>query len=284
MLSSPTPLRVIALAAVFTTTLAACSRSALQSASDNFFSSAFSKGSFAIAPNAKITQDNKLYKNLDETIHGNMMNFARPLQISALDVDTCNVGTYAIPTEGTADKNEIAMASVRLNLNDNSNQVEEVEILNILRSSFILFAPRMLPEKPSAMWKQAQNSSRSLSRADLLDILDSYPTGIQAGEGAIAKVATDCVRYENGFRMPIKCNDLFAAFKWPVTNRRWYIDTQTGTALGAFYFDNAAKFEMGIPGLWLHEYMKVEDGAIKEIIAGMISWPGNFTDAWKGNV
>jgi len=149
--------------------------------------------------------------------------------------------------------------------------VDEVELHN---GQFVI-APGV-PSDPGPVWHIKSPASRDA----LFKVLNSYPEGVQRGDGAAVPVDRKCQRFENGIPMPVSCNGMFWVFKADTPGRRWYIDTKTGIALGNFAFAYEKQFGGLMPTLWLHEYMKVQDGKIMGIHAVMTYMYG-WTDKWS---
>lgn len=142
--------------------------------------------------------------------------------------------------------------------------------------------PSLLPNVAPAKFTVAEKTG-SGSKEDLLKIVETYPTSIQAGSNMGVLTSPNCTRAENGFSMPIACNGLFSIFGFPVTSRRYVVDTETSVVQAAFYFNQRKKGGSGIFSLWMHEYFKIEGGLITQVYAVMEPlWYDNFTDVWEG--
>jgi hypothetical protein len=244
------------------TSQATCSREQLQATSDVFLSKG-AVSSLKIASTAKIAQNNVLVKSIKETIIGDNTGQATPFKLMVLDEAKCNV---AFMTVLNAPKP--LLTSVRAQLAQSSGEVTEIEILK--SSGKGAAGPGGAPQTvqtPSQFWSAPlqSGSKAQISRDQMVKILDSYPSGIQARSGKNVQTTPDCARMENGMKMPFKCNQSFEALGFPVTNRAYYVDTKTGISLAKFYFDQSRM------ALWLHEYMKITDEKITEIQAVYIT-------------
>jgi len=172
--------------------------------------------------------------------------------------------------------------SVRIKTEDATTPaIKELEILNVLKGSHAFFRPESFPDDAPAMWSSP--TPGNLSRTELIRIANTYPSGIQAGDGSAIPGGTSCPRVENGVTTTTTCFKGLANFKQPVTNRRWVADTQTGVVLGGFYFDKPARFGYNY-GLWLNEYFKIDGGKLSGIQACMKELGGvPFVDVWGPN-
>ena len=252
-------------------TAAACSRPVLQTARDNFFKTLGSPTALSVKllDSVKITQNNVLVKSLNDTIYGfKFSGWSKPLKLTVLDEETCNVAEFNVPTlNGKAH-----IISTRFKVTA-TGEIVELELFN--GSDQIAFQSG-LPDQRPAFWE----GDAPAPRDQLFKVLDSYPTAIQAGDGSTVPVSPTCARYESGIKMPFTCNGLFSLFQAPVIAHRWYIDTKTGIGMGNFVFDNETKYAGMLASLWLHEYMKVKDGKIMEIYATMHS-ETKYKDPWS---
>ena len=142
-----------------------------------------------------------------------------------------------------------------------------------MRSSILRASPTRLPP----LWSTPQNGN--VARAQLISIANTYPSGIQAGDGSKIPGGATCPRIENGIQTSAKCYQGLAVFKQIVRDRRWVADTVTGVVLGEFYFDKVASKGANY-GLWLNEYFKIDGGKLMGIQACMKQLPGKFVDFW----
>jgi hypothetical protein len=68
-------------------------------------------------------------------------------------------------------------------------------------------------------------------------------------------------------------------FKWPVDNRRWIADEETGVVFGVFIFRQALMVDANT-GDYINEYIKIQDGMIKRIYATMIYTSKYIKSVW----
>ncbi|KAF2672738.1 hypothetical protein BT63DRAFT_475347 [Microthyrium microscopicum] len=255
-----------------TISLAACQRSTLQQAYDSLFQEDKpSISSLKLASNVKISSNNVAITSLQQSPFVNYTGYAKPIRITVLDEEKCTVAVFSAPknVDGTTN-----ILSTRMTLNPTG----EIAELETLQPTSLFTLPSFLPDQVNTTW----TASSTASRADIQKVITSYPDGIALGDGKDVPVASTCTRYENGFAMPLACNGVFWLFQTNISQRRWYIDTKTGTALGNFVFDQS-KYPAGLlPQLWLHEYFKVDQGKIFEIFAAMESqYPDPiYKDIW----
>jgi len=246
--------------------LAACSRPVLQTTLDNLFRSIENARapSVKLASSVKISLNNAVVKSIAETSFRNFTKWAKPSQIKVLDETTCNVAAMSIPKYG----NNTQILSTRMQMTP-TGEATELEVFVTGGNTNYIFFGDYLSETPGDIW----NEKNPAPRAELLKCVDSYASAITAGKSNMVEVSPTCSRYENGFKIGNnlakgqiglgfgQCNAGFELIKVPVTDRRWYIDTETGIGFGNFNFAVA---------LWLHESFKVKDGKIEQIYAGMI--------------
>lgn len=268
-----------------------CTRAALKKVAKNYIeaSGAYPEivSTIDVAIGAKVSQNNEKRGSVMDTALSYMIAMPTHFQLQALDTTTCTVATVYVPVEARTDdtgyvqKNETALTSIRISMNPEWDNIEELEIVNALPGSHPLFAPETLPDVAPALWTE-NTTAPALSREELIKLVDTYPSGIQAGSGADVQVGSSCVRYENGVKVPLACNGAFDAFKYPVLGRRWVVDTETGVVLGMFFFDKQKVQGASAQNLQLHEYFKVDAGKIDQIFAVMNQFPGAIDDFWSG--
>ncbi|KAF2431615.1 hypothetical protein EJ08DRAFT_182688 [Tothia fuscella] len=259
---------------------AACTRETLSSTFDTFLNSSISKANFSttlgLSPTLRISQNNILLKTLPETIYTNTTSLYKPFRIQVIDHEVCEIATFVLLNQNT----EPALASIRIKTREDGKTIQELEILNVLKGSHAFFAPQTFPQTAPPMWSTPTTGEGNLTRTQLIQIANLYPSGIQAGDGSAIPGAPTCPRIENGVLTSTTCYKNLANFKQPVTNRRWIADTVTGVVLGGFYFDKPAakgsKF-----GLWLNEYFKIEGGRLAGVEAAMKElWGVPWVDVW----
>ena len=246
-------------------TSAACSRLVLQTALDDLFKTIEkpSAPSVKLVSTVKISKNNAPVKSIAETGLRKFNGWAKPFRITVLDDATCNVAAMSVPKYG----NYTQILSTRMHITP-MGEVTELEVFVTGGDTNYIFFGNYLPDAPGEMWSEKNPAPRT----ELLKSMDAYASAIAAGDGNQVKVAPDCSRYENGFKIGAnlpegqiglgfgECNSGFALIKVPVVGRRWYVDSETGVGLGNFMFSSA---------MWLHEYFKVRDGKIMQIYAGM---------------
>jgi hypothetical protein len=261
-------------------TAASCDRAHLKENIDSFFTSSIQKAKgISMFHSAKISQNNQVLSSIEATAWSNITGFYKPFRIDSIDVEACTVASFVIVNEnGRSGSKEPGLMSVRIKTEDNSKTVKELEILNVLKGSHAFFVPGSFPSTAPEMWSRSQ--AGSFSREELIRRANTYPSGIQAGDGSNIPAGQTCPRIENGVQTTTNCNKGLNRFKQPVTNRRWVADTLTGVVLGEFYFDKVAAKGANY-GLWLNEYFKIDNGKLMGIQACMKELPGKFVDVWK---
>jgi hypothetical protein len=282
-----------------TITSAACTRDLLKLVTDQFFVGAFSNSKTSqsvpftkLAPGVKITQNNQVLASINDSIFGNSTNFYKPFRIQSIDTETCDVATLLLVSErvGSHSSNATtpAIVSVRLRVPAENTLVTEVEILNALKGSHALFTPEAVVEHPPDWW--AAEEAVVANRKQLVQVADSYPSGIQSGNSSAVLAAKDCPRFENGVKTTPSCAGNMELFIWPVTDRRWVADTQKGVVMGSFFFHyrdgkgtmnkQGIRSANGTTGLWLHEYFKIREGKIVDVWAAMQTLDWRYKDVW----
>jgi hypothetical protein len=233
----------------------------------------------------KITQNNQLLPNLAASAYANITGFAKGYRLDAIDTDLCQIATFALPSEGAA----TAVMSTRLKVAGADGAITEIEILNALKGSHALFNTANFPDKTPGVWLAPQGSA-PITRAELVNIVDTYPQGLQVGKDEGVLAGADCPRLENGVQTTKHCNVGMNNFRWPVTDRRWVADTKTGVTMGAFFFhyrngtglmnQRGIRSNSSKTGLWLHEYFKVQDRKIVDVSAAMQTLDAEYKDVW----
>jgi hypothetical protein len=273
---------------------AACTRESLSTTAKTFFEAAFAKSTSRLEPlsrTVKISQNNILLPGLNESIFANITSFASNYTVEAMDTRTCDIATLAVPKEG----NETAIVSVRIRTTKEvPGEITQVEIINALRGSHALFTPQNLPQPAPPIWRMPEANPTNTSREALLKIVDTYPQALQEGNNTMALAAPICPRLENGYKTTQNCNLNADMFKWPVTDRRWVVDTRTHVVMASFFFhykdgkglmsqmDVKDRTANSTVGLLLHEYFKVSSGLIVDVTAVMQTLGADYKDVWKG--
>lgn len=187
--------------------------------------------------------------------------------------------------------------SLRLGLEDNDGMVNEVEVLNVIQGDHILFYPDKFEQRTPALFNSSQAfppgaksaSTKELSRKEIISIANTYLAGVEAGNNALVKAGPACPRISNGLQTSGHCDEGLQQFKWPVDNRRWIADTETGVAFGSMIFRGALNVSADTGDL-VNEFLAVKDGLIREVRAVMIYgkkdlpavWPEDATRAYEG--
>jgi len=55
---------------------------------------------------------------------------------------------------------------------------------------------------------------------------------VEKGDNRLVVAGPNCPRISNGYQISGHCDQGMQQFKWPVENRRWIADTETGVAFG----------------------------------------------------
>jgi hypothetical protein len=266
---------------------AACTREGLKAAVDSFLSA---DKALKASESIKIAQNNIQLKGISETVRTSITGFYKPWRINAIDTEACTIASFVLLNLKEGGESAPALVSIRIKTEGDSATVKELEVLNVQKGSHSFFSPQSFPDKEDALWTKPQKGN--LSRQQLIDAANKYPSAIQAGDGSGIKGGETCPRFENGVQTagegrPNQCYQGLANFKQGVTNRRWTADTVTGVVLGEFYFDKRGNSKTPAPeetGLWLNEYFKIDDGKLYAIQAAMKLYPGKFNDVWKDSV
>jgi hypothetical protein len=267
-------LRTLMLLSYAAISTAACTRSTLQSTLDSLIQTIEKPAatSLKLTSGVKITQNNIPISSIQQASFTNFTGWGKPFTINVLDEEVCTVATMRVPKISGL----LELLSARVKVTPNG-EVLELELHNANKQSHSLFKPESLPDSAPVMWSASSPSTHSA----LVKIIDSYPSGISAGDGSITSASSTCNRYENGQMMGVGiCNKFSKNSTFPVEFRRFYADTMTGAGLGSFEFStlgNSTRKARGFKALWLHEYFKIDDGKIQQIVAVM----NNVDDAWK---
>jgi len=263
-----------------TSTTAICTRDTLQKSLDTF-TAKLNGQAYTIdpSPTLKVTQNNIPLTSLSLSAWANTTSLYSPFNITAIDTATCQIAHFMIPKQGTPPVP--ALMSLRLKTTE-TGAWTEVEILNVLRGSHAFFKPEYFVDEAPAMWSTP--TTGNLTRQELEEITNLYPSGIQAGDGSAIPQGATCLRIENGVKTTENCSKGLIAFKQIVRERRWVVDTVTGVVLGAFYFDKPAS-KGSTYGLWLNEYFKIDGGKMIGIQAAMKELGGvPFQDVWGNGI
>lgn len=146
---------ILATSAIFAPLAAThCTRVSLQATLDRFLSSLANPDKTATLPLAadvKIAQNNIRLDSVTETAWHNSTGFYKHFRITVLDTDICAVAAFVLVNQTAAQScgdaaSVPAILSVRIKVNAavKDGEVEELEILNVLKGSHAFFAPEKL--------------------------------------------------------------------------------------------------------------------------------------------
>jgi hypothetical protein len=262
-----------------------CTRTGLSAALDSYFNNAISKTPLNLSPAVKISSNGYIQRSVSDTAYGNITSLYRPnFKVQALDTTVCQGARYTVVTErnSTTGKNDPALVTIRVMLEDNDGPIKEIEVMNIVRGQHILFYPDKFEQTTPELFTSSQTSSSNttkLSRKDIIAVANTYLEGVQSGNNALVKAGQTCPRVSNGLQTSGHCDQGMQQFKWPVEARRWIADTETGVAFGVFIFRGALMVN-NRTGDYINEYLKVKDGRIHEIRATMIYSFKDIVSVW----
>jgi hypothetical protein len=277
----------------------ACTRKGIQTALDSFFLTAITKEPLTLSMNVKITSNGYSQATLNSTSYANITWLERPeFKVQALDTIACQGARYTVSRQKNSTGGESpALVSLRIGLEDNDGPISEIEILNVINGSHILFNPDKFEQRTPPLFNSSQafppgasiTNTTLLSRKEIISVANSYIEGVQAGKNALVKAGTNCPRISNGLQTSAHCDQGLQQFKWPVDNRRWIADTETGVAFGSMIFRGALKVPADTGDL-INEFLAVKNGKIREIRAVMIYgkkdvktvWPEDGTRSYNG--
>lgn len=279
-------------------TIAVCSRAGSFEATRSFFAGTIREsnspdlGGVRLAEDVQITENNESVSGLNKTIFGSMLGLESAYQIEVSDETTCSIAKLFVAKEAPGP----SIASLRLKVSETENNtinIHEVEILKATQGSHEIFKPDGFPKNIPLLWRSSNPTAlKNGERATLVRIADSYTQALEEGNNTKAIAALDCPRLENGNQTTLHCGANMDLFQWPVTDRRWVVDTMTGVVMGSFFFnyrDGKGKLsQMGTPnrgpdsevGNWLHEYFRIVDGKIVEVVAAMKILDADYEDVW----
>lgn len=254
----------------------ACTRKGIGQALDNFFLAAITKQPLFTTPTVKISSNGYSQISLNSTPYANITWLERPeFKIQALDAFACQGARYTVSRQkNSTGGEEPALVSVRLALTDNDGPISEIEVLNIKNATHYFFRPDRFEDRTPAMFNSSQAfppganllSTSILPRKELIAVANTYIDGIQTGNNASVKAGPVCPRFANGEMDGKHCNLDLEQFKWPVENRRWIADLETGVAFGSMVFRGALQMPVDT-GNVVNEFVAVKDGRIREIRA-----------------
>jgi hypothetical protein len=270
-------------------TKAVCTRKGIQTSLDNFFLTAITKEPLALSSTVKISSNGYSQPNLNSTSYANITWLERPeFKVQALDTIACQGARYTVSRQKNSTGGESpALLSLRLALEENDGPVSEVEIINVINGSHILFYPEKFEPRTPALFNSSQafppgaslTNKTTLSRKEIIAVANSYLEGVQAGNNALVKAGPTCPRVSNGLQTSAHCDQGLQQFKWPVENRRWIADTETGVAFGAMIFRGALNVPTDTGDL-INEFLAVKEGRIREIMAVMVYAKRDIGAVW----
>lgn len=267
----------------------ACTRKGIQTALDNFFLAAITKQPLFTIPDVKITSNGYSQANLNNTPYANITWLERPeFKIQALDVIACQGARYTVSRQkNSTGGEEPALVSVRLALSDNDGPISELEILNIKNGSHYFFRPDRFEDRTPAIFNSSQAfppgasllQTAVLPRKDIIAVANTYIDGVQSGKSEGVKAGPTCRRISNGEIEGTKCIEGLEQLKWPVEQRRWIADLETGVAFGSMIFRGALQMPDDTGDL-ANEFIAVKDGKIREIRAAVAYSKKDINAMW----
>ncbi|RDI83821.1 hypothetical protein Vi05172_g6172 [Venturia inaequalis] len=267
----------------------ACTRKGISTALDNFFLAAITKQPLFTAPEVKISSNGYPQTSLQSTPYANITWLERPdFKVQALDVPACQVARYTVTRQKNSTGGEQrALVSVRLALSDNDGPITELEILNIKNGSHYFFRPDRFEDRTPALYNSSQAfplganllQTAVLPRKDIIAVANTYIDGVQTGQKTAVKAGPTCLRVSNGEIDGSHCDQGLEQFKWPIENRRWIADLETGIAFGSMIFRGALQTPAET-GDVVNEFIAVKDGRIREIRAAVAYSKKDIKSAW----
>lgn len=215
----------------------ACSRAAMQSAIDGYFSAlaAHDPSQLSLASNVKFTENGQVMQ-LGE---GAVWQTAGELKFkrSAIDTTTCNSATEAVIQNEEAGRLQDIVYGLRLKLA--GNNITEVEAFYVDPRNGWFPDPAGLLRTRNLDWETPLPPAERPSRAEMKLVIDRY---FKLFPGGGCDLAPGCRRVENGFTLGcevmMSCStqnpDTVAR---PVMDPRVYVlDEETGVAVGFVMF------------------------------------------------
>jgi hypothetical protein len=173
-----------------------------------------------------------------------MLNRARytpTFKVQAIDNLACQGARYTVVTQHNSSGLFPALISIRLALADRDGPITELEILNVIQGDHILFSPKRFERRTPALYNSSQSfppgakitpNTTVQNRAGLIKTANTYLEGVEKGDNKLVRAGPNCPRISNGYQTSGHCDQGMQQFKWPVENRRWIADTETGVAFG----------------------------------------------------
>jgi hypothetical protein len=271
-----------------------CTRELLISTRDAFWKSA-GAGQPKLASGAKIAFNNKAVSSLAGTPYASIKTSTwTALTAQAADTETCNIATFRVSSQ--------QILSTRLKVDASSGAISEVDFLQAIQGDQFfrptgfpsttppMFNAKQVPHAPPtipSVWtpamgmfdhraevkqatcKATSGAPRPWTRRELIYAASSYCDGLKGKPfDSCVFSGKSCPRNENGVTTTQNCGVGTGIFGFTVRGRRWVVDTDTGVVLGVFYFDYGSG-----SNLFLHEYFKVQSGALAYIFAPMKNIP-----------
>jgi len=274
-----------------------CSRDGLSGAFLKFWEAGKAGSSPSnLAEKVKIALNNKLATSLSATPFAGIKTSAwTPFNVQTLDTELCEIAAFKVSPQ--------MLLSTRLKVEPESGQIIEVEFLQAVKGDQF-FRPSGMPQQEPALFHEKQvptpppqipavwtpaggmsNHSAQISsatckaktgaprlwtRREILYAGSSYCDALKGKPyDNCAFAGSSCPRNENGVTTTGNCGVGAGAFGFTVKGRRWVVDTDTGIALGIFYFEYSTTGS----NLFLHEYIKVQRGTLSYIFAPMKNIP-----------
>lgn len=267
----------------------ACTRNGISTALDNFFLAAITKRPLFTTPDVKISSNGYSQTSLNSTPYANITWLERPgFKVQALDVPACQGARYTVSRQkNNTGGEEPALLSLRLALLDNDGPITELEILNIKNGSHYFFRPDRFEDRTPPIFNSSQAfppganllQTSVLGRKEIITVANAYMDGIQTGNSALVKAGPTCLRVSNGEIDGKHCDQGLDQFKWPVEDRRWLADLETGVAFGSMIFRGALQTPAET-GDVVHEFIAVKDGRIREIRAAVAYSTKDIVSVW----
>jgi hypothetical protein len=243
----------------------------------------------ALAPQLKYTE-NGSHKKIGEGLWAKASGLGTYRQLFA-DATTQQALFIGVVDEGS----EPAIAAIRLGFA--GGKITQIEHVVARKGSHPLFSPAGLVT-PHPSLAATIPSSKRLSRVRLVEIADSYFTGIEKHDSKIILAEDACQRFENGLqttgtpgntsRNCAHSADLLL-YITAVDDRRYpIVDVEHGVVVSTILFDippgpetTGATPPKSVRTLLLTEWFKIDDGKIQHIEAIMHNLPHGSKSGWE---
>jgi len=286
-----TAFALIALGCLGTASAAECDTRCLRNGLDQYLQALTQRNpkQLALAPQVKFTENGSIQK-IGEGLWAKATGLGTYQHVFT-DTTTQQAMFIGIVNEG----NEPAIASIRLGFDH--GKITEVEHVVARKGSHPLFAPEALVT-PNELLPTTIPSNRRLPRERLVEIANSYFTGIEKHNSKIILADERCQRIENGKQTTGTPNnphyncarsaDLLLYIK-AVNDRRYpIVDVEHGIVVATILFDIPPGEETTGPNaktnprtLLLTEWFKIEHGKIQHIEAIMHNLPHGSKSGWE---